>query len=150
MQMRWVRPLLHSGEVRRPAAGTGVAVQSFRAGHLHGSTYYTRFLPSARRAVAVTTTAMRESLHPPRPGSGAGPPGSVERMFPAKKDDQEHDPAKAMGEPGDSDAEVSQGPNSFSNSETSAGGADSVYGTPDATPSVALGDRHVPEAPAAS
>lgn len=71
-------------------------------------------------------------------------------MFPAKKDDQGHDPAKAMGEPGDGDAEVSQGPNSFGNSETSTGGADSVYGTPDATPSVALGDRDVPESPAAS
>lgn len=71
-------------------------------------------------------------------------------MFPAKKDDQEHDPAKAMGEPGDGGGEVSQGPNSFSNAETSTGGADSVNGTPDATPSVALGDRDVPEAPAAS
>lgn len=69
-------------------------------------------------------------------------------MFPAKKDEQEHDPAKAMGEPGE--GEVSQGPNSFGNAETSAGGADSVYGTPDATPSVALGDRDVPEAPGAS
>ena len=71
-------------------------------------------------------------------------------MFPAKKDDQEHDPAKAMGEPGGGGGEVSQGPNSFGNAETSTGGADSVNGTPDATPSVALGDRDVPEAPAAS
>ena len=33
--------------------------------------------------------------------------------------------------------EVSEGPNSFSQAETSTGGADSVYGTPDATPSTA-------------
>ena len=81
---------------------------------------------------------------------GAVPSGSVQSMFPAKKDDQEHDPAKAMGEPGDGGGEVSQGPSSFGNSETATGGADSVPGTPDATPSVALGDRDVPESPGAS
>ena len=31
---------------------------------------------------------------------------------------QEHDPAKAMGEPGDGGGEVSQGPNSFGDTET--------------------------------
>jgi hypothetical protein len=46
--------------------------------------------------------------------------------------------------------EVSEGPNSFSDAETSTGGADSVYGTPDATPSTVLGDSEPPAAPAAS
>jgi len=46
--------------------------------------------------------------------------------------------------------EVSQGPNSFSDAETAEGGADSVYGTPDATPSTVLGDGETPAAPAAS
>ena len=48
--------------------------------------------------------------------------------------------------------EVSEGPNSFSQAETSTGGADSVYGTPDATPSTALGDRDLdtPPIPGAS
>jgi hypothetical protein len=50
----------------------------------------------------------------------------------------------------DAGGEVSEGPNSFSDAETSAGGADSVNGTPDATPSTRLGDGEVPEAPAAS
>ncbi len=45
--------------------------------------------------------------------------------------------------------EVSEGPNSFGG-ETAVGGADSTFGTPDATPSVALGDRDTPPAPAAS
>lgn len=49
-----------------------------------------------------------------------------------------------------SEGEISQGPNSFSDAETSAGGADSTYGTPDATPSARLGDDEPPEAPAAS
>jgi hypothetical protein len=48
------------------------------------------------------------------------------------------------------DGEVSQGPNSFSDAETSVGGADSVNGTPDATPSTRLSDEDPPEAPAAS
>lgn len=48
--------------------------------------------------------------------------------------------------------EVSQGPNSFDDAETSTGGADSVYGTPDATPSEALGERglETPPTPASS
>ena len=47
--------------------------------------------------------------------------------------------------------QVSEGPNSFGDlGETSTGGADSTYGTPDATPSVALGDRDTPPAPGAS
>lgn len=47
--------------------------------------------------------------------------------------------------------EVSQGPNSFGDlGETSTGGADSTFGTPDATPSVALGDRDAPPTPGAS
>ena len=45
--------------------------------------------------------------------------------------------------------EVSEGPNSFGG-ETAVGGADSTFGTPDATPSVALGDRDNPPAPGAS
>lgn len=50
----------------------------------------------------------------------------------------------------DDGGEVSEGPNSFSNTETSVGGADSVAGTPDATPSTRLGDGEVPEAGGAS
>jgi len=47
--------------------------------------------------------------------------------------------------------EVSEGPNGFGDlGETSTGGADSTFGTPDATPSVALGDRDTPPAPGAS
>jgi hypothetical protein len=46
--------------------------------------------------------------------------------------------------------EVSQGPNSFSDAETAEGGADSVHGTPDATPSTVLGDGETPAAPGAS
>jgi hypothetical protein len=46
--------------------------------------------------------------------------------------------------------EVSEGPNSFGNAETATGGADSVHGTPDATPSTVLGDGDTPPAPAAS
>ncbi|WP_375424603.1 alpha/beta hydrolase [uncultured Friedmanniella sp.] len=42
----------------------GVAVSTYRAaGHVHGSIYTTRFLPSARAAVAATTTALRTALH---------------------------------------------------------------------------------------
>lgn len=40
----------------------GVAVQQHRVpGHVHGSTFLTRVLPSARRAVAVTTEALRQA-----------------------------------------------------------------------------------------
>lgn len=46
--------------------------------------------------------------------------------------------------------QVSEGPNSFSDAETSLGGADSTFGTPDATPSARLGDEEPPDAPAAS
>jgi len=46
--------------------------------------------------------------------------------------------------------QVSQGPNSFGDAETSTGGADSVYGTPDATPSTVLGDEDTPPTPSAS
>jgi hypothetical protein len=42
----------------------------------------------------------------------------------------------AMSEGG----QVSSGPSSFGDSETSGGGADAVPGTPDATPSVDLGE----------
>ncbi len=52
---------------------------------------------------------------------------------------------------GSGGGEVSEGPNSFGDlGETSTGGADSTYGTPDATPSVALGDRDTPPTPGAS
>jgi hypothetical protein len=54
------------------------------------------------------------------------------------------DSAKSEG------GEVSQGPNSFSDAETATGGADSVHGTPDATPSTVLGDGDTPAAPGAS
>ena len=46
--------------------------------------------------------------------------------------------------------QVSQGPNSFGDAETSTGGADSVYGTPDARPSTVLGDEDPPPTPSAS
>ena len=60
---------------------------------------------------------------------------------------------KSAGQDGSEQAEggeVSEGPNSFSDAETSTGGADSVYGTPDATPSTALGDGDTPPTPGAS
>ena len=47
-----------------------------------------------------------------------------------------HDHAADDEQP--ADGQVSQGPNSFDDAETSGGGADSVYGTPDATPSTAV------------
>lgn len=46
--------------------------------------------------------------------------------------------------------QVSSGPSSFENSETSVGGADSVPGTPDATPSADLGQKDVERADGAS
>jgi len=53
------------------------------------------------------------------------------------------------GEP--AGGEVSEGPNGFGDlGETSTGGADSVYGTPDATPSTVLGDADTPPTPGAS
>lgn len=61
-------------------------------------------------------------------------------MISLKKDDQDDD----------SSGEVSEGPNSFGNAETALGGADSTFGTPDATPSTRLGDEEPPAAPAAS
>ena len=52
---------------------------------------------------------------------------------------------------GPAGGEVSEGPNSFGDlGETSTGGADSVYGTPDATPSTVLGDDDTPPVPGAS
>lgn len=74
----------------------------------------------------------------------ADPPGSVERMISLRKHDQDDDSEDEAG------GQVSQGPNSFSDAETSVGGADSVAGTPDATPSVRLGDDDPPEAAGAS
>ncbi|WP_375424604.1 hypothetical protein [uncultured Friedmanniella sp.] len=65
-------------------------------------------------------------------------------MISLRKHDRDDEDADGKG------GEVSQGPNSFSDAETSAGGADSTYGTPDATPSARLGDDDPPEAPAAS
>ena len=65
-------------------------------------------------------------------------------MFSLRKHDHDADDEQPA------DGEVSQGPNSFDDVETSVGGADSVYGTPDATPSTALGDGETPAAPAAS
>ena len=56
-------PLRDEGEAyaaRLRAAG--VAVTTYRAsGHVHGSHYLTRFLPSARRAVGWTTDALRRA-----------------------------------------------------------------------------------------
>jgi acetyl esterase len=56
-------PLRDEGEAyadRLRAAG--VAVTTYRAsGHVHSSHYLTRFLPSARRAVAWTTDALRDA-----------------------------------------------------------------------------------------
>ncbi|CAA9324915.1 MAG: hypothetical protein AVDCRST_MAG61-2543 [uncultured Friedmanniella sp.] len=46
--------------------------------------------------------------------------------------------------------QVSSGPNSFESTETSVGGADSVPGTPDATPSSDLGEDDTPRAAGAS
>ena len=55
---------------------------------------------------------------------------------------------------GDGDAskggQVSSGPNSFEDAETSVGGADTVAGTPDATPSVDLGENDTEREPSAS
>jgi hypothetical protein len=46
--------------------------------------------------------------------------------------------------------QVSSGPSSFEQTETSVGGADSVPGTPDATPSSDLGEGDIPRAAGAS
>jgi hypothetical protein len=46
--------------------------------------------------------------------------------------------------------QVSSGPSSFEGAETSVGGADSVPGTPDATPSSSLGEGDTPRAAGAS
>jgi hypothetical protein len=55
---------------------------------------------------------------------------------------------------GDDDAseggQVSSGPNAFEQTETSVGGADSVPGTPDATPSADLGEKDVERADGSS
>ena len=59
-------PLRDEGEAyARRLVDAGVQVQTYRAeGHVHGSVYATRVLPSARRAVAATTAALRTALHP--------------------------------------------------------------------------------------
>lgn len=67
-------------------------------------------------------------------------PGSVEDMISLRKHENEND----------DEGQVSEGPNSFSDAETSGGGADATFGTPDATPSTRLGDDEPPAAPAAS
>ena len=46
--------------------------------------------------------------------------------------------------------QVSSGPSSFENTETSVGGADSVPGTPDATPSADLGQKDTDRAAGSS
>lgn len=51
---------------------------------------------------------------------------------------------------GSEGGQVSSGPNSFEATETSVGGADSVPGTPDATPSSSLGEDDTPRAAGAS
>lgn len=58
-------PLRDEGEAyARRLVEAGVAVATYRAaGHVHGSLYLTRFLPSARAAVAATTAALRTALH---------------------------------------------------------------------------------------
>ena len=57
-------PLRDEGEAYAARlAAAGVSVQSHRVlGHLHGSIYLTRLLPSARRAVARTEAALRAFL----------------------------------------------------------------------------------------
>lgn len=58
-------PLRDEGEAyARRLREAGVAVSTYRAaGHVHGSIYMTRLLPSARAAVAATTGALRTALH---------------------------------------------------------------------------------------
>ena len=58
-------PLRDEGEAyARRLREAGVPVTTYRAaGHVHSSTYLTRLLPSARRAVAATTDALRAALH---------------------------------------------------------------------------------------
>jgi hypothetical protein len=46
--------------------------------------------------------------------------------------------------------QVSSGPNAFEQTETSVGGADSVPGTPDATPSADLGQKDTDRAEGSS
>ncbi|KAA1415956.1 alpha/beta hydrolase [Nocardioides humilatus] len=57
-------PLRDEGEAYgRRLEGAGVPVRVHRAsGHVHGSTYLTRFMPSARAALAATTAALAEGL----------------------------------------------------------------------------------------
>jgi hypothetical protein len=64
--------------------------------------------------------------------------------------DKLDDATESQDSPEPEGGEVSQGPNSFSDAETATGGADSTYGTPDATPSTVLGDGETPAAPGAS
>ncbi len=58
-------PLRDEGEAyARRLVEAGVAVSTYRAaGHVHGSIYMTRFLPSARAAVGATTGALSAALH---------------------------------------------------------------------------------------
>ncbi len=51
---------------------------------------------------------------------------------------------------GSEGGQVSSGPSSFEQAETSTGGADSVPGTPDATPSADVGQKDVEREPGAS
>ena len=78
-----------------------------------------------------------------------GPSDSVGAMIKWLKDKLD-DATESQDSAEPEGGEVSQGPNSFSDAETSTGGADSTYGTPDATPSTVLGDEEPPAAPGAS
>ena len=76
-------------------------------------------------------------------------PGSVEVMNNWIKDKLDAVTGDSKGEVSEG-GQVSSGPSSFENTETSVGGADSVPGTPDATPSADLGQKDTDRAAGSS
>jgi hypothetical protein len=76
-------------------------------------------------------------------------PGSVGVMNNWIKDKLDAVTGDSEGEKSEG-GQVSSGPNSFGNTETSVGGADSVPGTPDATPSADLGQKDTDRAAGSS
>lgn len=76
-------------------------------------------------------------------------PGSVGVMNNWIKDKLDAVTGDSKGE-SEGGGQVSSGPNSFENTETSVGGADSVPGTPDATPSADLGQKDTDRASGSS
>ncbi|MET1007281.1 MAG: alpha/beta hydrolase, partial [Propionibacteriaceae bacterium] len=68
-------PLRDEGEAyARRLSEAGGTVQGYRVpGHVHGSLYLTRFLPSARRAVASTCAALTSAYAKNRPDSSFTP-----------------------------------------------------------------------------